>query len=75
MDKWQDIASAPEGIEVRVAHTKDPFSQREDRFFDTRGTKLDGTWQCNAGFACIDGMFRFDPDLWLPLRTPPETTA
>jgi hypothetical protein len=73
MAEWQDIASAPEGVVVRVAHTKDPFSQRENRFFDTTGVKQDGKWQCNAGFVCIDGMLRFDPDLWLP--TPPETTA
>lgn len=64
---WNDISSAPkDGTRVRVGHRLDPSSMKVNTICPTFGRFVDGEWQCESGFVCTDGMFRFDPTHWMP---------
>lgn len=65
---WLPIAEAPrDGTRVRLAHSLDPNSLKAGSIGSTFGAFNDGRWEANNAFICVDGLLRWNPDLWLPL--------
>jgi hypothetical protein len=63
---WLPIADAPKDQRIRVAHLLDPSSKNIDTIMPVYGEWDGDSWACNAGFVCVDGMFRFAPTHYLP---------
>lgn len=63
---WLPIVDAPKDQRIRVAHLLDPSSQKIDTIMPVYGEWDGDSWACNAGFVCVDGMFRFAPTHYRP---------
>lgn len=62
--EWLPASTAPVRQRVRVSHELDPSSQKERTICPVYGVFDGDSWDCEAGFVCTDGMFRFDPTHW-----------
>lgn len=69
MAEWQDIASAPKDETEFVGH--DPVTKTSHVTFWDRATRR---WY-DPDNHYYSETEPFDPKFWLPLPTPPETTA